>query len=282
MKKILVPTDFSAFADSALQLAIQIAQKAESEIILLHIMLTNDDVRVEASAEGVLVSGGSEDHYIHEMIKKFSTSFHTLIQESGYDRMSYQISSGNVGRAIIKLAEASEVDLIVMGTQGEDAYEENFVGSTAERVVRLADCPVLAVPLTPKAKPPERIVLACDLEDRHQIPSDQIKQLQTWFDAQLYLVYINTPSSFLPSYEAEIKAQNFTDRYALQAHSFQLYCDFTEDDGIIHYADSVQADLIIVASHKRSGLSRLLSGSVSEGVLQASKIPVLIFNLKHP
>lgn len=80
MKKILVPTDFSAFADSALQLAIQIAQKAESEIILLHIMLTNDDVRVEASAEGVLVSGGSEDHYIHEMIKKFRQVFIRLFK----------------------------------------------------------------------------------------------------------------------------------------------------------------------------------------------------------
>ncbi len=278
MKKILVPTDFSSYADAALKLALKIAEKSGGEIILLNVMLTPEHAQVHANAQTIHIGGADENAYLQQAVEGTRKNLQALIDQLSYKQISYEITSGNITQSIIKQSEKDEIDLIVMGTQGSSNYDAIFVGSNAEKVIRMAECPVITIREL-KSTHLEKIVFACDLEDKHAVPVKMIKQLQTWFNSHLHLVYVNTPSDFSTTRELDEKSARFVQNHQLENYTFHVYCDTIEDDGITHFAESVDADLIAVASHKRQGFFRMLTGSVSEGVVNLSHIPVLTLRL---
>lgn len=282
MNKILVPTDFSPPAEQALKVAIRLAKKMNSEIILLNVMLTNDDAIIEANEQGVSITASAEENYLKDVVKGVQTNLKNLIAETDFENISYEIISGGVVKAITKYIESHTIDMIVMGTHGENEDDDYFITSLAERIVRACTCPIVTVQVLGDKQEREEfknIVFACDLEQNYQIPIDEVKKFQALYNATLHLVFVNTQSSFLSTYEAELKAQSFAANYQLDNYEFHLYCDYVEDEGIVHFAETVDADLVVMVSRKRKGFSRLLSGSVSEGVVRLSKIPVLTFNL---
>ncbi len=280
MNKIIVPTDFSSFADQALLYAIEIAKKSGGEVRLLHIMLTPDNSKIEATSEGVNISGYGENEYLLNAVKGSKQNIETLVKSLDYERVSYLICSGNIGQSIIDFAEKEEADLIVMGTQGESGYDSLFVGSNAEKVVRLAQCPVLTIRKKPESVTLSKIVLACDLGKNQEKAVEQIKKVQTLFGSELYLVYVNTPANFTCTQDLEEKAVRFAEEHQLSNYHFSIYCEYVEDDGINRFAESINANLIVLISHKRQGFARLLSGSVSEGVVGSAQVPVMTFSLR--
>lgn len=280
MNKILVPTDFSGPSDQALKVAIKLAQMMEGEIVLLNVMLTSDDAIIEANEESVNITATAEESYLKNVVKGVQANLKDLISKSGYEKMTYEITSGGIFKAITRYIESHEIDLIVMGTYGENEDDDYFITSYAERIVRACTSPIITVQVADEVRDFKNIVFACDLEQTYDIPIQQIKKFQDLFGAKLHLVYINTQSTFLSTYEADLKAQSFAAKYQLENYDFHLYCDFVEDEGIVHFAKTIDADLIVLASRKRKGFSRILSGSVSEGVVRFAPMPVLVFNLR--
>lgn len=69
----------------------------------------------------------------------------------------------------------------------------------------------------------------------------------------------------------------FADRLHLENYTVNIFNDTTEEEGILNFAESIQADLIGLTTHARSGFVHLLTGSVSEGVVNYSKMPVLTY-----
>ena len=280
MKKILVPTDFSSFANSALNIAITTAQKFQAELVLFHVMLTPNNITIESSEESTYIGGTSNPEAFEQTLKSRQESLREKVANLGYDKASYQIRSGNITQQIIEYTEKNQVDMIIMGTQGDSDYDTLFVGSNAEKVVQLAECPVITSRKIEGEVDFKNIVFACNLEVSHRLPLDQIKQIQSLFDAKVHLTYINTPAYFQTTYDLHEKATHFIQEYQLSNCAFDIYCDLVEDDGINNFAESVNADLIIVVSNKRRGFSRLLAGSVSAGVVNVSNIPVLTFAMQ--
>ena len=68
---------------------------------------------------------------------------------------------------------------------------------------------------------------------------------------------------------------------SLQNYTINIYNDKVEEDGIIYFAQDIEADLIALATHGRTGLLHLLSGSIAEDVVNHAKRPVWTFRLKH-
>ncbi|NJL11588.1 MAG: universal stress protein [Microscillaceae bacterium] len=279
MKKILVPTDFSSHADRALRYAHAIAQKSGGEIVLLNVMLTPDHTSIEAGPSGINISGTSESQYLSGVVQKVKANMEAKIARLGLENITYHITSGNISQAIVNHIESLNIDLVVMGTQGESNYDAFFVGSNAEKVVRLAPCPVITVRDNPDSITLKKIVLAGDFSRSKTLPLDYLKDLRTLFEAELYLVHVNTPAHFTSTADLLKSSTDFALNHALAPYTFDIYCDFVEDDGINHYAEFIGADLIVVVSHKRRGFARLLGGSVSEGVVNAALAPVLTIGL---
>jgi nucleotide-binding universal stress UspA family protein len=140
-KNIVVPTDFSEYSYLALEYAVGMAEKFSSTIRLVHVMeplLQPGDV----SWAPVDYRHISEEHKneAREHLKKLVSD---RIPESVATHVS--ILTGKAFVEILKYAREIDADLIVMATHGRGVIAQILMGSTAERVVRKAPCPVMTV-----------------------------------------------------------------------------------------------------------------------------------------
>jgi K+-sensing histidine kinase KdpD len=167
-----------------------------------------------------------------------------------------------------------------MGTKGASGLQEFLVGSNTEKVVRQATCPVLSVRNVPPDFDMKEIVFASNFEN-DQLPAiSQLKKIQELFGANIHMVYINVPNNFSNSRTIRMRMKEFVQKYQLTHYNFSIYDDNSEEEGIIHFAEEINADVIAVATHGRTGLSHLLSGSIAEDIVNHANRPVLTFNLK--
>jgi nucleotide-binding universal stress UspA family protein len=137
---ILVPVDFSAHSKEALDTAIQIAHQFGSTIHLLHCY--HIQTAGIAPYGIVMPSGYCAD--LRDAAEKHLNDWHEIVSNEGIKSESI-LSADSPSLATNLAAEEIEADLIVMGTRGLSGLKHAVLGSVAERVVRLAPCPVLTV-----------------------------------------------------------------------------------------------------------------------------------------
>lgn len=272
MQKILVPTDFSPLASYATSAAIQIARKTNAEVILLHVV---EMPGASFSVTGQQVNSNEFDLYTMKLIAKSKDDLVKVVNAHSKDdiKLVNSLHVGNAYQAISKVITDQDVDLVVMGSHGASGWEETFVGSNAEKVVRRSSCPVLVVKQEFDLNEINNIIFAADFnEDSHII--DRVKATQEILGAKLHLVKINTPANFISDHTRKLAMQQFAEKNQLQDYTINVYNDKQEENGIIQFAEEVDADLIALGTHGRTGLQHLLSGSVAEGVVNHSKRPV--------
>jgi nucleotide-binding universal stress UspA family protein len=281
MKRILVPTDFSEEAQHAFEVALAIARKTGAAIKVLHVVEV--PYTQDFSATGDIITNNSMHQvYMMQLLEATKGRMHNLIRSVALQGVEV-VQEVDVDKPISKInrtIEEDAVDLVVMGSKGSSGLDEFLIGSNTEKVVRTAKCPVLTV----KSRQPDfdvqEIVLASDFKREISYAMDHFKAFQAIFGARLHLVYINTPGAFESSSNLRSKLEYTAKKYGLQNYSINIYNDTIEEDGILHFAQDIRADLIMMATHGRTGLSHLLSGSIAEDLVNHTTIPVLTIHLK--
>ncbi len=141
-KNILIPTDFAEATESAFDNALMVARQFDAKLHLVHIINTKEE------AAGFYVPHLSFDKLDREfmvaaedMIKKFCAK-----RLKSYKGCVTAVLKGEPYRQIIKYAKDEAIDVIVMATYGKSRVDRFIFGSTTERVIRKAPCPVLVVP----------------------------------------------------------------------------------------------------------------------------------------
>jgi nucleotide-binding universal stress UspA family protein len=146
IRTVLVPVDFSPYSDEAVAYATRLARRLDASIELLHVV-----------EDPYLTGTWSPDIYVPDVIDSLAA----LVSDA-QDRLERTTASvraqgvpatavvrrGSAARAIIEHAATGDFDLIVLGTHGRTGLAHVLLGSVAERVVRLAPCPVLTVKAT--------------------------------------------------------------------------------------------------------------------------------------
>jgi nucleotide-binding universal stress UspA family protein len=274
MKKILIPTDFSKHAEYALKVAAQIAKKNDGEIILLHMLeLPNQG--------GDAVTSG---HDIPEIMFFKNKALSTLEELMNADylngiKVSEVVQFEKAFDGIINISKKNEVDLIVMGSHGASGFQEMFIGSNTEKVVRTSDIPVLVIKQEIEEFNVNSFVFASDFSDEIKKPFQKVVEFANKFDAELKLVMINTPNSFKPTPVAEEIISNFVSQFQINKYSTHIYNEMNIEKGILNFAQSINADLIGMSTHGRKGLSHFFNGSISEDLVNHSIKPVVTFKI---
>jgi len=288
MKNILVPTDFSEQAGYAMDLACEIAMKTKSNLIALHVLDHTGlfDFSTGSSAYPIMGNPAGLD-----LDQKFLESLHANAEEKcasfvkKYERegitISKKIKIGSAFQYITQEIDEQGIDLVIMGSKGASGFEEVLIGSNTEKVVRHAKCPVLTVKTKLTLSDINDIVFATSFKEGDLHVTDELKKLQEVFKAKLHLVRVNTPNCFQTNRKIMNMAKRFIEENKISNYTINIYCDKVEEDGIIFYAQDIDADMIALATHGRSGLSHLLSGSIAEDVVNHAKRPVWTFRLKH-
>ncbi len=135
---ILVPTDLSAYADYALDYAIELAQTLQARLTVLYVFHVSSLALGEAPP--AVLANTLEAMETHA--QQGTQLALARVQQAGLQGDS-AIVEGIPFQVIIETAESREIDLIVMGTHGRTGLAHALLGSVAEKVVRLAPCPVL-------------------------------------------------------------------------------------------------------------------------------------------
>ena len=142
IKKILVPYDFSEYADGALDWAQECAEKWSASVSLLYIVPAFSQL---AHPESVQLLGLAS--LAADMVVDAERRLQQVVAKRGLDSISTKTRAllGDPLQGICEFAEQNQSDLIVMGSHGRTGLAHVFLGSVAERVVRHAPCPVLVV-----------------------------------------------------------------------------------------------------------------------------------------
>ena len=141
LKKILVPIDFSETSKKAFQYASRFAEQFNCEIVLLHIVEPVSPTVGAPLALEVFSDAEDELAIAERNLAVLAAQSHT----NGANSVSSAIRTGHAPNEITKAAKDLDVDLIVIATHGNTSSRYLCIGSTAERVVRSAPCPVLVV-----------------------------------------------------------------------------------------------------------------------------------------
>lgn len=274
MKRILVPTDFSEHARYASKVAAQIARKNNAEIYLLNLLdlptHMNDAVNSGVNIPEVMLYLAKTKERLAEMMEEPFFEGLTVHAEARLERAF---------DGIVRYSKENNSDLIVMGSHGASGFQEMFIGSNTEKVVRASDLPVIIIKSEMEEFTIDKFVFASDFSNEIKKPFQKIVEFANLFEAKLDLVMINTPNSFKTNTVAEHIMQNFVSGFPLKNYSLHIYNDANIEKGIINYSNKVNADLIGIATHGRTGLAHFFNGSISEDLVNHAVRPVVTFRI---
>lgn len=146
VKKILVPTDFSESARYALRYAVSLAQQFHAEITLLHVF---ESVAVSYASDLFPVPMAEVFEEVSAVARKEMAALAAEVRSKGVE-VRESVIQGKPPAEILRVAREEAADMIVLGTHGRGVLDHALFGSTTDRVVRKAPCPVLT------CRPPER------------------------------------------------------------------------------------------------------------------------------
>lgn len=240
--------------------------------------------------------------YLGELMKQATTGL-ADVQARAARRgipVHTRLATGIPSEEVLAAAEAEDTDLIVVGTRGKTGLEHVVLGSTAERIIRTAPCPVLAVrtegPTVPGREAEEsrpvaidRILVPVDFSDCSLDALEYAAVVAQRAKAALRLLHVLEPVSYGLDFTLLHTAKREQVRDAVTARLKDLVSALTAagltadfelrgglpSDSILEAARSYPADLIVMGTHGRRGLSRMFCGSVAESVLRRGQSPVL-------
>jgi len=145
LNRILVPTDFSEHAEHAFLHAATIARWSGAELLIIHVVEKFMDHSILYSDVMPFQRPGKE--YYRELEEKTARRLTETVRESIGPDLPFRVlvTNGTPSYEIARAAETNEVDLIVIATHGRGGLAKALLGSTTERVLRRAECPVLVM-----------------------------------------------------------------------------------------------------------------------------------------
>jgi nucleotide-binding universal stress UspA family protein len=281
MKKILVPTDFSKTSLTALDVAFDIAKKSGASIFLLNVV-------EEAGKDSTRITGEwqkadwEEKLFIYKLLERAENQLTKVVQDAKYDavKMIGELRLGNPFHGMNSIIAEQKVDLVVMGTRGVTNLETMLIGTNTERVVRNSSCPILTVHKKPASTDFKNIVYATAMSKDEEIFSRIVKKTQRYYDSTIHLLRVNTPGDFQRDKVVKDYMFKFAKSLQLKNYTINVYNDLTEEEGIQYFADSIDADMIAMATHGRTGFAHVLAGSIAESVVKMASRPVLTYVVK--
>lgn len=142
LKKVLVATDFGPASESALRYAQALARGFGAELHVLHVV---ENILTRADGYGFAVISPEVQRDVERAGREQTEPLVSDEDRRELRARASTVTSNSPATAIVDYARDHGIDLIVMGTHGRGAIAHLFMGSVAERVVRIAPCPVLTV-----------------------------------------------------------------------------------------------------------------------------------------
>lgn len=291
--KILVALDFSPASMEALQYAISLARQFPATIHLAHVYPPDEAASIPGAAHLLLKSAQAIKHLNEEL-----TGIHREHVEP-FCPENCHIRSGRPYQEILKLAREISADLIVIATRGHTGLKHLLLGSTAERVVRSALCPVLVARRKNQKKGDSEefalrtILVTTDFSECSLAAVEYAAFLANKLHATLRLLHVMYPFvDYVFVDRAGVRTSELVEAVQQAAHQEMdtlKNSNFLRDasvqteirpgyavDEICRSASQNSVDLIVTSTHGRSGFKHAVIGSVAEHIVRYAECSVLV------
>ena len=288
INRLLLATDFSSWARRAEEYALSMAASWRAHLTVMTVL---------EFPPGMNPDYPVNQQYLTDRMREASeqlAGFKGRATKRGLV-VATRIATGIPSEELKAAARAEESDLIIVGTRGKTGLAHVLLGSTAERVIRTAPCPVLAVQMA-KAETPveqgvslERMLVPIDFSDCSLDALEYAAVAAGQAKASIELIHVLEPPSYGLDFtlshadEREQKRESLAKRLqglssALSAAGLPVKSRLrggVPADSILDSAQEWPCDLIVMGTHGRRGLSHVMAGSVTEAVLRRAPCPVL-------
>jgi nucleotide-binding universal stress UspA family protein len=293
IKLILCPIDFSEFSIRAYSYALSMAEHYRAKVVAQHIVeLAHHPYAQFAGSVGdfdsfsrAMLEGGKDQ--LREIVKKHA---HSEIQQE------LEVRQGLAPDCILSLAHERKADLIVMGTHGRRGFDRLMLGTTTDRVMRRASCPVMAVSQPPRESMPDnsasqpasaeqhhdhrlsRILFSTDFSENSERALRYAISATLEYDAELTLLHV--VESATPAKDVIMTTASQLDKLIPAEERKTLRFKIAVRAGkpyqqIIEFAEEAQIDLVVMAVRGRGALDLAVFGSTTYRVMQLGPCPVL-------
>lgn len=286
MKKILVPTDLSVIAERGLTLAIEIAERSEAEISLVN--FTRHPFGKTFTAMGELSSKIDREGELFnlQLLQINKQKLDALVEK--YSDHGVDIQTAIVDEefkdGVDEYLHRENIDLVVMGTSGEENATEAFTGNHTEQVIKISKCPVLSVRDGFQITDFNKIVLAVNvIKDNSHVNEalDTLADLAACFDAHIYLVHVRDKATDYANINLKEFFTAMAEHAGLKNYSVTIYEADDQANGVIQFAREVKAGLIAVIKNSTDGIFRIFSSHFSDRLVKEVGRPVFTFNLQN-
>jgi nucleotide-binding universal stress UspA family protein len=284
-RKIIVPTDFSVASQNACYYAIQMAEKLEAEIKVLHVYenpIDAEKVKKSATLQDYAQSAirdrekkaKSEILAFMSMMKAFMA--HQQIRDV---KIHTTVVMGDIVGRIKEISGFYKPDTIVLGTVGRKEGSGSVLAGVANEIIRELEIPVYAIPGPGARKDFEQvnILYATDFNEKDHTSLNQLLKVVEPFQKSITCVHIDTAHN--PSKKERMDELNIYLKKEYSEHNIQ--CRLIEDQDVFHgikeFAEKNRINLLSFTTQKRGIFDKLFKPNLFKKILQESNLPILIF-----
>jgi nucleotide-binding universal stress UspA family protein len=275
MSKIIVAIDFSECSINAFLHALSIAQKCQSDMLL---------VWVEKS----LAEKDKFENQPKDAAKQVEKQFEELIAkyqpDLPHNKISYKIRTGKVYKEITAEAREIRAMLVVAGTHGASGFEEFWIGSNANRIISSSPCPVITIRAGINVtKPLNRILMPIDSTTETRQKATFTGYLAKMHDAEVFILTLYTSKVKAVRHNVDLYTEQvalYFDEEGVKYKIGKIEAD-NLSDAMITYAKNIDANLISIMTEQETTTSNLWMGPFAQQTVNHSPIPVLSIHSKE-
>jgi nucleotide-binding universal stress UspA family protein len=294
MRTVICASDLSVSSDQAVVQAAGYCEQAGTRLLVLHVQPVMPYLLPTSGQEGALLSAAELEAFAAGGRKALEKQVERLGVRCRDLQLEVIAADRPVYAEIVEKAESGAVDLLVVGCWGASGLPRLLLGSVADKVVRHAHCLVLVAKPSPKSG---NIVAATDFSPASQVAllsADHEAARRTGSTRVSVLHCLDFPSDVMgfgyaplvpvPARLSDSRSavrERAQEQLAAAVREAGLQASLFVDDGpaatgIVRLAESVSAELVVVGTSGRTGLSRVLMGSVAEAVVRGAPCSVLV------
>ncbi|WP_136591140.1 universal stress protein [Salinigranum halophilum] len=292
-ERILVPTDGS---DHALRAADHGRYLADAFDATVHVLAVID----VQQAAGPFSAGGVDKAFIDRLEAEADATVEAVVDtQDGSASVQTAVRKGEPAEEILAYADDHDVDLLAMGTHGRSGLRRLVAGSVTERVVRLAEVPVLTVRSLDRSRVADGyddVLVPTDGSEPAAAAVDHALEIAAHTGARVHAVYVadaadraeraadasgNEPDTTPDSRGAAAARALAEQARARGVDALTTVLEGAPAAALLDYADEHDIDLVVMGTRGRAGLSRLVLGSTTGRVLRGAEMPVVSVNARQ-